>query len=210
MTEKKILILEDNKIDAELLLRELKRSGLSFSSEVVQTREEFEYMLDHMKPDIIISDYSLPQFDGVTAFKIKQKIYPAIPFIIVSGTIGEENAVELIKNGVTDYNLKDKLNFLNQKVIRALKEAEEKKEKIIAVEKIKTQNSKLMEIVFLQSHQVRAPIVNIFGLINMFNLDNPSDPVNSEVIKNLQKTVTNFDNIIREIVQKTKEIIDMQ
>lgn len=208
--KKKILIVEDNEFDVELLQRELRKSGLDFFSEVTQSRIEFERLLDDFKPDIIISDYHLPQFDGLTAFKIKQEKDPTIPFIIVSGTIGEENAVELIKSGVTDYTLKDKLDYINQKVIRALKEAEERKEKIIAVEKLKTQNAKLVEIVFLQSHQVRAPIVNIFGLINMFNFDNPNDPANSEVLINLKKTTKDFDNIIREIVKKTEEIMDIQ
>lgn len=136
----KILILEDNQSDAELLQRELKKSGLIFSSEIVQTREEFESALDSFRPDIILSDYSLPNFDGVTAFHIKQKKHSDIPFIIVSGTIGEENAVELIKNGVTDYALKDKLFSLAPKITRALKETEEIKEKGIANEKINRVN----------------------------------------------------------------------
>lgn len=141
----KILILEDNQSDAELLQRELKKSGLSFSSEIVQTREEFESALDNFKPDIILSDYSLPSFDGVTAFHIKQKKHSDIPFIIVSGTIGEENVVELIKNGVTDYALKDKLFALTPKITRALKEEEGRKGKLIADEKLKIEHEKLLQ-----------------------------------------------------------------
>jgi PAS domain S-box-containing protein len=124
----KILILEDNKSDVGLLLRELNKSRLVFTSKIVETREAFENTLDTFKPDIILSDYHLPSFDGAAAHRIKEKKYPEIPFIIVSGTIGEENAVELIKNGVTDYALKDKLFTLPLKIERALKEAEEKKE----------------------------------------------------------------------------------
>ena len=141
----KILILEDNQNDAELLQRELKKLGLSFSSEIVQTRETFENALDRFKPDIILSDYSLPSFDGVSAFHIKQKKYSDIPFIIVSGTLGEEKAVELIKNGVTDYALKNKLFALAPKIIRALKEEEEKKEKRIVNKKLKTEHEKLLK-----------------------------------------------------------------
>jgi PAS domain S-box-containing protein len=125
----KILILEDNKSDADLLQHELKKSGFIFISEIVETRKAFENALDSFKPDIILSDYHLPSFDGATAYLIKKKKCPDIPFIIVSGAIGEENAVELIKSGVTDYTIKDKLFTLPPKIIRALKEAEEKKEK---------------------------------------------------------------------------------
>ena len=140
----KILILEDNQSDADLLHRELKRSGMNFISEIVQTREEFENALQNFSPDIILSDYSLPSFDADTAFHIKQIRSPHIPFIIVSGIIGEEKAVELIKNGVTDFTPKDKLFTLSQKIIRALKESEEWKEKIFIAEKLKMQMANLI------------------------------------------------------------------
>ncbi len=140
----KILVLEDNPNDADLLDRELKKSGLNFISEIVKTQEEFENVLESFIPDIILSDYSLPAFDAATAFRIKQNKNPDIPFIIVSGIIGDENAVELIKEGVTDYAPKNKLFTLSQKISRALKEAEERKEKIINVEKLKLQTEKLI------------------------------------------------------------------
>ena len=205
----KILILEDNRYDEELVLRELKNSGINSSTEIVQTREAYERKLDEFEPDIILADYALPKFDGVTAFSIKQEKYPDIPFIIVSGTIGEENAVELIKKGVTDYVLKDKINTLNQKINRALKEAEERKEKELAIEKLKIQNSKLFEIAFLQSHQVRGPITNILGLIELFNYENPNDPINTDIIKKLHQTTKEFDNIIHKVVKNTQEIKDI-
>jgi signal transduction histidine kinase len=140
----KILILEDNQSDADLLQRELKRSGLVFISEIVQTRLEFEGALQNFHPDIILSDYSLPAFDAVSAFQIKQNIAPLIPFIIVSGVIGEEIAVDLIKNGVTDYTIKDKLFTLSTKINRALKDAEARKEKIADAEKLKRQSAELI------------------------------------------------------------------
>lgn len=142
----KILILEDNREDADLIQRELKKSGLSFTSQIVQEREGYENALENFAPDIILSDYSLPAFDAVTAFRIKQHKSPHVPFIIVSGIIGEENAVELIKNGVTDYTPKDKLFGLAQKISRALKDAEEGKEKKITAEKLKLQASELIRI----------------------------------------------------------------
>jgi len=148
----KILILEDNQNDADLLHRELKKSGLNFTSQIVHTRKSFEDALQHFNPDIILSDYALPAFDAVTAFRIKQNKSPHIPFIIVSGIIGEENAVELIKNGVTDYTPKDKLFTLPPKIKRALKDTEERKEKEIIGEKLKAQATELIiantELVF--------------------------------------------------------------
>lgn len=202
----KILILEDSKGDVDLLLYELKKNSFTFSYEVVQTQNTFEEALRNFIPDIILSDFSLPSFDAVSAFHIKQEICPDTPFIIVSGIIGEENAVDLIKSGVTDYILKDKLFSISPKISRALKEANELKEKKRADEQLKIQLEKLKQIAFLQSHQVRGPIARVLGLINLFNFDNPSDPLNTEVITKLHKTTKDFDDIIREIVQKTSEI----
>ncbi|HXH98970.1 MAG TPA: response regulator [Sphingobacteriaceae bacterium] len=202
----KILILEDNESDADLLQRELRKSGLNFTSEIVQARDTFEIALDTFKPDIILSDYSLPSFDGVSAFRIKQSIYPDIPFIIVSGIIGEESAVELIKNGVTDYVLKDKLFALTPKIHRALKETEEKMIKRISDEELKIQNKKLREIAFLQSHQVRVPVAQILGLFSLFEFDNPSAPINSEILSKLKIAAESLDKTIHDIVSKTNDI----
>jgi PAS domain S-box-containing protein len=143
--ETKILIIEDNLFDADLLRRELKKSGLIFTSEIVQTRVEFEKALHGFNPDIILADYSLPSFDAVTAFHIKQKTHPQIPFIIISGVIGEQNAVDLIKNGVTDYASKDKLFTINNKISRALNDLETIREKVIIDEQLKIQSAKLIE-----------------------------------------------------------------
>jgi PAS domain S-box-containing protein len=144
MTDPKILILEDNDSDADLLCRELKKSGIIFTSKVVQNRIDYERALESFHPDIILSDYSLPSFDAVTAFKIKQSLYPLLPFIIVSGIIGEENAVALINSGVTDYASKNNLFTLPAKIQRALKDTEVRLEKIRADEKLQTQATELV------------------------------------------------------------------
>ena len=121
----KILIVEHDANDVELLKYELRHAFPNHTAYLVQTQNDYTGAMLSFSPDIILSDYSLPGFDGISAFEIKQRMAPAIPFILVSGTLGEENAVELIKSGITDYALKDKLYSLSPKVIRALHEAEE-------------------------------------------------------------------------------------
>lgn len=206
----KILILEDNKNDAELLLRALKKAELNFSYKHVDTKEQFEKSIENFKPDIILSDYSLPSFDGLEAFDIKQSKCPDIPFIIVSGTIGEENVVELMKIGITDYAIKGELFSLAQKIIRGLKDAKALCEKRISDKRLKIQNEKLIEIAFLQSHQVRAPIAQILGLYNLFNFDDYSDPINAEIFNKMKTTARSLDNIVREIVKNTSEIREIK
>ncbi|WP_316748073.1 ATP-binding protein [Pedobacter gandavensis] len=142
-TNLRILIVEDNESDADLLKRELKKSELSFTAEVVQTAKDFKTALNDFIPDLILSDYSLPSFDAESAFLIKQEFNPDIPFIIVSGIIGEENAVKLIKAGVTDYVSKNKLFTLSTKIDRALNDTLIRQEKKLADEKLKTINEEL-------------------------------------------------------------------
>ncbi|MCI0620867.1 MAG: response regulator [Acidobacteria bacterium] len=127
-TEVRILFVEDSTPDAELEERELRKAGLLFRSKRVWGREDCVRALQEFKPDIIISDYSLPDMDGLAALEIAKEICPDVPFIFVSGTIGEERAVESLKRGATDYVIKDRLEGLVIKVRRALKEAEERAE----------------------------------------------------------------------------------
>lgn len=141
-----ILIVEDNDFDADLILRELNKSKLNFNFEVVKTSEAFGDALKAFKPNIVLSDYSLPGFNGVAAFQIKESVCPLIPFIIVSGVIGEENAVALIKSGVTDFVSKDKLFTLTQKISRALKETEEREERKKQEKRVKIINEELVAL----------------------------------------------------------------
>ena len=128
----KILIVEHDPNDIEMIQYELKNGKVNYISEIVQTSQAYESALRNFMPDIILSDFSLPGFSGPEAFRLRELTAPHTPFIFVSGTIGEENSIEFIKNGVTDFAQKEKLFALATKVKRALKEAKEKQQKIIA------------------------------------------------------------------------------
>lgn len=137
--EHKILILEDVPADAELMEIELRKGGVAFASKRVMTREDFTDALESFAPDLILSDYSLPQFDGLSALEIAQKTHAEIPFIFVSGVMGDERAVETLKKGAVDYVLKDRLVKLAPAVKRAFHDIEmanELKEKISDLERL--------------------------------------------------------------------------
>jgi PAS domain S-box-containing protein len=138
----KILLVEDNLNDCELLQRELKKGGLNFLLKVVQTEEAYEYELKNYTPEVILSDLSLPSFDGRSAFLIKESVAPDIPFIVVSGVTEDDKMIELIKNGVTDYVLKEKMYQVVPKIRRALKEAGELVEKRMVYERLKNSEEK--------------------------------------------------------------------
>ena len=120
----RILILEDEAWDAALAQRLLTGAGLQLTAVVVDTKALFIEQLAAFRPEVILSDYHLPGFSGREALKISQEIDPDIPFIIWSGVLGDEAAVELIKQGATDYVLKDRPARLPTVILRALAEAE--------------------------------------------------------------------------------------
>jgi signal transduction histidine kinase len=122
----RILMLEDVATDAELVEYELRRAKIDFDARRVQTREEFEKGLASYVPALILADYSLPLFDGSAALALARRQCPRVPFIFVSGAIGEERAIEALRNGATDYVLKDRLSRLVPAVRRALQEVEER------------------------------------------------------------------------------------
>ena len=123
----RVLMLEDVPTDAELCEHELRRAGLKFTAHRVDTKAGFEKALQAFSPDLILSDFSMPgAFDGLGALDLARERAPDTPFVFVSGTIGEERAVEAMKRGATDYVLKDRLNRLVPVIKRALQERAER------------------------------------------------------------------------------------
>lgn len=129
-------MLEDVPSDAELELRTIRQAGIEFESRRAESRNEFLGLLAEFKPHVVLSDFSLPGFDGLSALKLVREKYPDLPFIFVSGTIGEERAIEALKHGATDYVLKGNLARLPSSVLRALREAEEYRQRRRQEEKL--------------------------------------------------------------------------
>ncbi|EQA53811.1 hybrid sensor histidine kinase/response regulator [Leptospira kmetyi] len=121
-----IICIEDNPNDLGLMIRQISASGLDFSYKQIQTKEELVQEFKTSEPDIILSDFSLPSFDGMEALHLAQKYHPKVPFLFVSGWLGEEAAIEALKQGATDYISKNKITKLMFSVDRALKEYDER------------------------------------------------------------------------------------
>ena len=123
----RILNLEDDASDAELVLRELRKTALDFTLRLAVGRQDFELVLRDAPPDIIISDHNVPQFDGRAALDMARRVLPDVPFILFTGSLNEEAAISYMKAGAADYILKDRVARLGPAVIEALERARERK-----------------------------------------------------------------------------------
>lgn len=125
----RILLLEDNPVDAELVQRSLRKENIAFTCTVVDNRTDFTDALSTETFDLILSDNSLMQFDATEAVQIVRKQLPDIPFILVTGTVHEEFIISIMKLGIDDYILKDRLVRLPSAIESALEKRKAEKEK---------------------------------------------------------------------------------
>jgi two-component system sensor histidine kinase UhpB len=133
----RILILEDLSTDAELMAYELRQGGIKFTLRRAEDKAGFIQALEDYRPDLILSDFHLPDFDGLSALALAREKCPETPFIFVSGAMGEEVAIDSLKQGATDYVLKDHLARLGSAVDRALREAASRRERLRAEEALR-------------------------------------------------------------------------
>lgn len=139
----KILFIEDTEADLEMALRELRKSGLEFSHRCVDNGDDLIKVFGEFDPDIVVSDYSLPAFDGINALRITKKLSPFIPFIVLTGPQNEEIAVSCMKAGATDYLIKGRIARLPFAIADAIKASETRKEKDRAYDLLKENEEKL-------------------------------------------------------------------
>jgi len=128
----KFLVLEDRTTDYELAVDELRNAGFQFASRRVDNEQDFRRQIEEFAPDAILGDQGLPAYNGASALAMARELCPSVPFIFLSGTMGEEKAVECLKLGATDYVLKHRLERLAPAVRRALQEADEHRARLKA------------------------------------------------------------------------------
>src|ERR1700720_3501521 len=143
----RILSIEDDPKDSELIQDLLESEDIVCEVTRVDTLAVLVSSLEQGGIDLILADYTLPSFDGVAALKLAKKTCPEVPFIFVSGTLGEEVAIEALKIGATDYVLKTRLSRLVPSVVRALREARERAEHKMAEEIARRSEKELLDVI---------------------------------------------------------------
>jgi PAS domain S-box-containing protein len=159
----RVVLLEDVSTDAELIVRELHRDGLDANVVHAANRGAYERVLSEVKPDIILSDFSLPDMNGLEAFELAHALHPTVPFIVVTASIDESTAVRCMKQGVTDYVLKEHLVRLGP-AVRAALELRDRKIANIRAEQALQEREALLQAI-LRSIPSRIAVLNGKGEI---------------------------------------------
>jgi DNA-binding NtrC family response regulator len=172
-------MIEDEAHDATLVEHTLKDGGFNFSFRRVDTEETFLDELQRFRPSVILSDHGLPAFDGFTALSIAQDKVPDVPFIFVTGSLGEEMAIKALKSGATDFVLKHHLSTLPPAVHRALRQVEFRVQRKHAEEALQTSEERYRSLIelspdalFVQSEE-KIVFINSAG-VRLFGATKPS------------------------------------
>jgi signal transduction histidine kinase len=211
-TKIKILILEDMKDDVLFIERVLRKSGLSFITAQVDTRDEFIEGLEKFRPDIVLSDHALPQFNSIEAYKICKEKKLSIPFILVTGTVSEEFAVTCLKLGVDDYILKSNLSRLPTAILSTLKQKRLEKIKQASDKKLKKQNENILKVnkeldsfVYSISHSLRAPLASVLGLLNIAKMENEQGEFDLAHVHGMMETsIRRLDNTLVQMLDYSR------
>src|SRR5690606_669343 len=183
-----ILFIEDSEEDAELAVLALRREGYHVDWRRVDTERDLRAIFQTWRPDVVLSDYSMPAFNGLDALALLRELAPDLPFIFVSGTIGEEGAIEAIHRGATDYILKDNLRRLGMAVGRAVQNARSR-QLALAVERERARLAAILEatpdIVMIAQHDAAVVYLNEGGrrLLEMSS---------DETLESLDELTTDF------------------
>jgi signal transduction histidine kinase len=206
----KILVLEDVQDDVGLIERELRRGGLTFETMRVDNRDGFMEALQKLDADVILSDHSLPQFNSFEALQICRRSGVAVPFILVTGSVSEEFAVTCLKEGADDYVLKSNLIRLPNAIVNALKQKQLERDRKRSDVALREQNDELVKInreldsfVYSVSHNLRAPLMSVLGLLNLAKLT-PGREDMDQYFEMMEHSIQKLDYTLKEILDYSR------
>lgn len=207
----KILMLEDVEEDSGLIRWSLEKGGISFESKRVDKRDTFIEALRSYQPDVVLSDHSLPQFNSMEALRICRMVDLRAPFILVTGTVSEEFAVACLKQGADDYVLKSNLTRLPSSIQNALLQRELKAKQKATELELRLQNEELVKInneldsfVYSVSHNLRAPLSTVMGLLNLARQESPDGQEWQNYVEMMASSISKLDDTLKEILEYSR------
>ena len=206
------MMLEDLQDDVGLIERTLLKEGMVFTSKRVDKEDEFTRALEQFKPDVILSDHALPQFNSLEALQICRKRAVNVPFILVTGAVSEEFAVNCLKQGADDYVLKTNMVRLPAAIQNALKQRRLEAKRKKAEQTLRKQNDQLIKInkeldsfVYSVSHNLRAPLMSVLGLLNLVQLENMRGGERLEdYFRMMQHSIHKLDETLKDILDYSR------
>lgn len=208
-----VLIVEDNPNDAELFILELENGGFQVVAQRVDTPQEFEAALKEAQWDIILSDYRMPQFNIPNALKILEKSGLDTPFIVISGTVGEDTAIECLKAGAHDFMVKGHLLRLIPAINRELKEAQNRKARREAeqsielyIKKLEQSNKELEHFATIASHDLQTPLrkVQTFADIAKVALEEGKVSEGWDYLERMTKSAQQMQELISSLLNLSR------
>src|SRR5207302_471128 len=198
----RVLIVEDSASDAELMVRALRQGGFEIVQERVQTADAMRAAMARHPWVVVLSDYSLPHFDAPAALAVVRATAPDVPFIVVSGSVGEDTAVAVMQAGAADYIMKDRLQRLDPAVTRAVEGAAVRRERRQLEELL--QQSQRMEAVGRLAggiaHDFNNVLTAVLGSIELLLLDAPPDRPHREELDIIRDAATRARDLIRQLL----------
>ena len=213
MSSLRILLLEDVVDEAGLIERVIKKENFKFSMIRVDTRQQFVDALTGFRPDVILSDHALPEFNSIEALKLARQHLNNVPFILVTGTVSEEFAVMCLKQGADDYVLKSNLSRLPSAINQSLEQRNAVMSKQIAESELRVQNELLMQanrelskingeldkFVYSVSHNLKGPLSSILGVVNLVRIER-NDQGLSEYLSMVEENVLKLNDTLMDII----------
>ena len=214
-------MIEDSETDAELILRELRKSGLLPVHRRVETREQMREALKKGSWDVVLCDHNLPEFDSAVAHAVQRGYAPNVPFIVVSGAIGEEQAAALMKMGVNDYVMKGNLKRLAPAITREIQEARVRADKIKAEKELQARDRELWqaeqelratkqidrlkdEFIGMVSHEIKSPLTVIIGSLKVAELKEISHDERFELIRGAAESADTLAEMVDNLLELSR------
>jgi len=208
----RILMIEDQEQDADLVQRALRKYGINYEALRVDDQPGLEKALKEFKPHVILSDHALPGFNSIEALKIVSQLNPRIPFILVTGAVSEEFAAQCIKLGADDYILKSNLSRLPASLKNSIEHHNLELRRAQDAAALREQNARLNKankeidsFVYSVSHNLRSPLASILGLVQIARHEMDTEKFDAARYLNLiEHSILKLDDTIKEILENSR------